>query len=306
MQKTLLKLTYFLWICSIMLLGIGLLSPFYWLFDLISSFTLQLSIATVFFSIILIFKKKYLVGGIAIVLVLLNFLRFLPNDIRTEEIADRDKLTFASMNLLSTNFNSAEVVDYIKALDADVVLILEYTNFWDQALKEGIGNDYSYSVNKIQDDNFGIALFSKHRMLNYRIMDFTNSYFPMVNCKIDFKGTSLNIFGVHLENPMGPNNHKVRSYQIQQSINHLKNMDDVIFIGDFNMTPYSNDFQRIESKLNLTDTRHSIGASWPSFFWPLQIPIDHCFISPSFKLINRTKGPSMGSDHYPIIIELGI
>jgi len=38
----------------------------------------------------------------------------------------------------------------------------------------------------------------------------------------------------------------------------------------------------------------------------LGIPIDHCLVSPEIIVTKRSVGPSVGSDHYPVIIDFSI
>jgi hypothetical protein len=46
--------------------------------------------------------------------------------------------------------------------------------------------------------------------------------------------------------------------------------------------------------------------SWPSLLPFAMIPIDHCLVSGEFTVIDIKIGPDVGSDHLPLIVELGL
>ncbi len=282
------------------------LGGYFWVFDLVTSFSWHIYILSLFISILMLFNKKILKGAILLFLSMFLLIDIYPSDIRAEAEIKDNVIRVASFNLLSTNTNADPVLAYVDSIDPDILLILEYTSFWDVSLKNSIGKRYPYHINRIQEDNFGIGFFSKYPLNNFKIIDFTNSYFPTIYSKVNINGSILNFLGVHYENPMGRRNHNVREMQINKSIDLVSDLDNVVYMGDFNLTPYSKEFKRIEDFSGLVDTRYSISASWPTYFWPLSIPIDHCFISPNIQLIDRIVGPHIGSDHLPIIIDIAL
>ena len=44
--------------------------------------------------------------------------------------------------------------------------------------------------------------------------------------------------------------------------------------------------------------------TWPTYNPLLWIPIDHCLVSPEIIVTDRQIGPDVGSDHYPIVVDL--
>jgi endonuclease/exonuclease/phosphatase family metal-dependent hydrolase len=49
---------------------------------------------------------------------------------------------------------------------------------------------------------------------------------------------------------------------------------------------------------------HGLVNSWPSFFPPASIRIDHCLASPHWRVRRLAAGPGLGSDHRPMINDL--
>ena len=80
----------------------------------------------------------------------------------------------------------------------------------------------------------------------------------------------------------------------------------LIVCGDFNCTTFSPYLKEFHESMGLFDGRQGFGlqATWPTFFPPLAIAIDHFFLSPDLKVKKYKVGPCLSSDHYPVIIDL--
>jgi len=51
---------------------------------------------------------------------------------------------------------------------------------------------------------------------------------------------------------------------------------------------------------------HPLEGTWPSWFAPLRVPIDNCLVSHGLVIVSSHVGASTGSDHLPLVIELGV
>jgi endonuclease/exonuclease/phosphatase (EEP) superfamily protein YafD len=60
--------------------------------------------------------------------------------------------------------------------------------------------------------------------------------------------------------------------------------------------------------MNLRDSQLGFGVqpSFPTFSWAIRIPIDHCLVSPEVVVLDRKLAPSVGSDHFPVMVELAL
>ena len=77
-------------------------------------------------------------------------------------------------------------------------------------------------------------------------------------------------------------------------------------MGDMNCTDHSSHFSDFLRATGLHDSRVGFGrqASWPTMFPYYRIAIDHLFLDDDLAVVNRRLGPMVGSDHFPILIEL--
>jgi len=82
----------------------------------------------------------------------------------------------------------------------------------------------------------------------------------------------------------------------------------LVVVGDLNMTPWSPYFGRLLREGGLRDGRagHGLRPTWPAFFRPLLIPIDHCLVSGEVGVDGFETGPALRSDHRPIIVDLSV
>lgn len=90
-----------------------------------------------------------------------------------------------------------------------------------------------------------------------------------------------------------------------------ENGDNILAIGDWNSAPWS---KRFQDTLTRNDLKTAYPAGWPQttrfFFdyrlhWILGAPVDQFAVSRDIQVVNVALGPDIGSDHLPLIVELG-
>lgn len=87
--------------------------------------------------------------------------------------------------------------------------------------------------------------------------------------------------------------------------------DRMIVAGDFNLTPWSFGLAHLDKRLRLERRDRAI-PSWPAMrrlsgklvALPAFLPIDHIYAGPEWRTVAIRRGPRLGSDHYPLIIDL--
>ena len=80
----------------------------------------------------------------------------------------------------------------------------------------------------------------------------------------------------------------------------------LIVAGDFNTTPWSPHFADLLAAAGLRNAAdgHGYLGTWPPWFWPGLIPIDHVLLKGPLAVTTLRRGPQIGSDHFPIIADL--
>jgi endonuclease/exonuclease/phosphatase (EEP) superfamily protein YafD len=87
--------------------------------------------------------------------------------------------------------------------------------------------------------------------------------------------------------------------------------DRMILAGDFNSTPWSYARRADDAAFGLIRRDRAL-ASWPAedvdrrgLVAPFPfLPIDHVYAGAGWATVSVTRGPRLGSDHYPIIVTL--
>jgi len=89
--------------------------------------------------------------------------------------------------------------------------------------------------------------------------------------------------------------------------------DRLILAGDFNLTPWSFTLRRFDVRVGM-ERRDRALFSWPvrlfpkaPLSWPLALlPIDHLYAGEAWRTVSIRRGPRLGSDHYPIVVQLAL
>lgn len=284
--------------------------PDYWLIDLFAHFKLQyifiatlLLIATRF---VLAYKKSaYLLLVISIGW---NSFYIAPYYFSSQPELPKDSETFklTSLNLLSTNPRTDLVKDYINKENPDILILLEFTPEWENELETFISR-YPHRKLVTRTDNFGIALLSKFEM------ESTVDYFnlnnkPSLIGHISIQNTAYTLIATH---PVPPIHQAAFEHRNQQLTNILSRTSEfakhLIIAGDFNTSSFSNHFRTLLQN-EMTDSRMGFGLlpTWPAGYKAIQTTLDHCLVSKNIRVLNRTTGQSVGSDHLPISILMAI
>ncbi len=99
---------------------------------------------------------------------------------------------------------------------------------------------------------------------------------------------------------------KLAAYLAQQAATEER---PLILSGDLNSTYYAPLYRMVLQRSGLVGTRMwgGILGTWPGFLpQPLRITLDHTLVTPGIQIVNCRIGPSVGSDHKPLIIDLYI
>jgi len=69
-----------------------------------------------------------------------------------------------------------------------------------------------------------------------------------------------------------------------------------------------NYFEEFKKHSGLIDTSDKFGiqATWPSFMPLLGIQVDHVLHSDNVEVTEKSIGPRVGSDHYPVLVRFNI
>jgi len=209
-------------------------------------------------------------------------------------------------NVNTANQNHRAVLDLIRDESPDLVALLEVNQSWAAALAE-LEPDYPHWVKEPRDDNFGIALASRVPIRHQRLLFLGEAGVPSIEVDAQLGESWVKVIATHPLPPTSPENAWYRDGQLAALAGYASQSEHpVVLIGDLNTSPWSHAFRNLIKTSGLLDSALTTGLTltWPVQLAPLRIPIDHCLVSPEIQVLRRVRGPKVGSDHFPIIIDL--
>jgi endonuclease/exonuclease/phosphatase (EEP) superfamily protein YafD len=82
-----------------------------------------------------------------------------------------------------------------------------------------------------------------------------------------------------------------------------------VVCGDFNTPPWTGPLRRFAADARLHDLygrRAWAVYSWPTWGYVLRVPLDNCFVSNGVVVTHHHFGPNVGSDHRPLVVDIGV
>jgi endonuclease/exonuclease/phosphatase (EEP) superfamily protein YafD len=289
----------------------GLLSHVAWPFDLFAHFRVQYAALFVLFAVLLLILRRWVLAlaafaGLAVSAVpLIDYLPDRPSGTATAAVDD-PVFRLLSFNVWYRNPDMARTAAYIEQSRADAVVLLELTPAQAEALRPLLP---SYPHSYIEPSRMGAAVFTKWPVLAAESLPLAQGGAVAARMQVDWRGLPVTVLGVHLNWPLGPRNFAFRNEELAGVVAFSKAQSaPLIVAGDFNLTPWSGYFIEALEASGLHDAARGfgLGRSWPAQFAPVGIRIDHCLLSPHWNSIRAEIGPSLGSDHLPLIAELAL
>ncbi len=288
---------------------VGLISGGWWPLELFDHFRVQYCVLLLAMGAVLAVIRRFSWAGVAFLCASANLWVIVPLYLADISVPVRDKsFRVVSLNLNRENREHGRVTRFIRASGADMVLLMELNGFWANRLA-GLSDTYPYSIERQRQDNFGIALFSKIPLSHGAIKSVGDLDFPMLAVSSEVQGKPLIVIGAHPPPPVSFELAKMREHYLDELAGCVsRQKGSVVVLGDLNTTSWSPLFENLTRKTGLRDSRKGFGVqpTWPVWLPPLLIPVDHCLVSRDISVISRRVGTSVGSDHYPVIVDLGL
>lgn len=287
-----------------LLLVLGAFAESYWIFDILAHFRGQYCAAFLLCGFVLLLCRRTKTGAASLAAGLALAFTFLPSRETPAPPANPARMKLVSFNVLKTNPRRGEIREFLAAENADIVFLTEVTAIWDNDIAD-LRKTYPYKVASDRKKNHGIVLLSKHPFIE-ETMHSTKGGRPWAEAVVAKDGVTYRVAGLHTIVPWGMACSSIRNEQLLDIASHLAGRPRAILCGDLNITPFSPWFQKTLSRGSLVDSSRHAGFSptWMRGVPFFAIPIDHVLLSRDLQLISRRVGPSLGSDHSPLIVEV--
>ncbi|MGH8927316.1 MAG: endonuclease/exonuclease/phosphatase family protein, partial [Acidimicrobiia bacterium] len=223
---------------------------------------------------------------------------------------DTAQLRVVSYNILGSNKHFDEVVNFIRASGADVVVLHEVTRRWEGVIEEAslTDGDWPYEVTRSRaaGDLFGTLVLAP---TGSRVTSFGFGVTDPRAIEISLP-EGIKMLAIHPLSPYTRFRASQNDQQLQFAANWARRQHGpTVVFGDFNSTPWSYPFRRLVAETGLRNSEHGFGLdlSYPADRNPfLRIPIDHLLHSADLATVDRHLGPALGSDHFPLTVDLAM
>jgi endonuclease/exonuclease/phosphatase (EEP) superfamily protein YafD len=277
-----------------------------WPLDLFSHFRVQYALLFLIVAIVLFALRSPLLGALSAVgavFAAIPIVSYMGVQTARAETGSPG-FRVVQFNTWFRNRDYAEIGSFLEKMQPDVIVLEERTRQEAQRLGEFLPS-YPYSYNEPRPH--GVVIFARWPIASAESLPLAEGGVLAARVTLDWRGRPITVLGAHLHWPLGSTNSRLRNAELAGLATlAAARTEPLIVAGDFNITPWSAHFRAALERSGLTDSAagHGLAPSWPAQFPPLGIRIDHCWVSRHWRSTDVRLGPSLGSDHLPLIADL--
>lgn len=222
----------------------------------------------------------------------------------------------ATLRLLTTNVQMEnEQYDrwqrVVRGADPDVILAVEVDDAWAHHL-DTLEEAYPYVVRQPQDNYYGMMLLSRLKLIDPTVRFLVQDDVPSIHTGVELpSGQRICLHGEHPRppEPLRDQDATPRDAELVvlgREIDEQEEQRPTIVAGDLNDVAWSHTTDLFVRLSGLLDPRKGRGLfnTFDAKKPLLRFPLDHVFHSNEFKLVDLKRLVQVGSDHFPVCIEL--
>lgn len=216
------------------------------------------------------------------------------------------EVRLVTANVLMTNRNAEPLLEQLRRLEPDLVLLFETDDWWDERLAS-LKARYPHAVSRPRNDTYGFHLFSRFELIDPKVRSLIDEYVPSLRTGLRLpSGALIDLHGVHPKPPPHQDTARRDAELLLAAQEVRETRAPSILTGDLNDVAWSRTTQLFRRVGGLLDPRIGRGpyptfnANWPLLRWPL----DHVFFEPEFALVELRVLGDIGSDHFPVYAAL--
>ena len=214
-------------------------------------------------------------------------------------------ITVLSANVFQENKEYEKFIALIDKYNPDIFLTMESDENWEKALSV-LEEKYNYNVKVALNNTYGMHLYSKLKIIKYRVHHFVADDLPSIEAKIRTTDNfEFTFFAVHPPppSPTEEENSKERDGELLSIAKKIKqNSDTCVVLGDFNNVAWAKSSILFRKTSETIDGRIGRGfiSSFHTKYWFLRFPIDLMFHTADVFIDELKSLEHFGSDHFPI------
>ncbi|VXB40420.1 Endonuclease [Luteimonas sp. 9C] len=226
--------------------------------------------------------------------------------------ADADtRIRLMASNVLTTNRDADPLIALVRAQRPDVLIAVETDAWWEGKL-EVLTDALPHVMRCPLDNLYGMHVYSRLPLHDAEIRYLVEDDIPSIHATLELEGgRRVTLHALH-PRPPSPTESDSSVDRDAELVIVGRAVHDatlpVIVAGDLNDVAWSRTTRLFRKLSGLLDPRIGRGmyntfhAKLPGLRWPL----DHLFHSRHFTLVGMQRLPDIGSDHFPILVELAL
>lgn len=213
-------------------------------------------------------------------------------------------------NVYQDNRDVKSCLRSIEQNNPDLILLVETDDWWKSELDKKLLKDYVHQLARPLENTYGMVLYSKFELMDPQIKYLVEDDIPSIHTKVRLpSGQIFKLYGIHPQPPVPQENPRSTERDAEILIvakEAVKSKIPVVVAGDLNDVAWSYTTELFLKVSKLLDPRRGRGFynTFHAHYWFLRWPLDHVFCSAHFELCNLKRLSSIGSDHFPMLIEL--
>ena len=285
----------------------GFLDRVSWVFESATLFRLQYAAVLIVAGLLALALRRPWLAGAALVLVAVNIAVIAPwqDDSLATASTGSPTLRIVSFNVEAGNHRYDELAPLVARLRPDILGLMELTPAWASAAEHASTRVRPRRLVP-EPGAYGMGLLSDARPTTSRARRFPADGPTAIVARFRIDRVPVTFVLVHVHTTFAGSVHARELSALAAARPSLGSR--LIVCGDFNTVPWSAQFEDFGHDAGLTDVFRGAWRthSWPSWSPALGALIDHCLISGGLNVRDRSFGPSIGSDHLPLVLDVGI
>jgi endonuclease/exonuclease/phosphatase (EEP) superfamily protein YafD len=295
--------------------GLNLVAPDTWIADTFVHFRIQYLLIGVLVLMLTVWHRNKWLAIAAVATVVLNagqvmtyFAMPAIGQAHAKPTATDNFETYriASANIYARNDSFDLVADWITREDPDFVVLLEAGYRWKSEMQQRL-SQYPHQRLTLRYRGLGKLVISKLPFEKFDTLESVGGRTETPLVTLRRNNAPVRIIGLHTNWPIKYEGAMSRNIELDRVARVAQEQaTPLVALGDYNVTPFSKHFQKMERDGSLR--RASAGRgwlhSWPTFFMPAGIQIDHIMITPSIQVLGYKTGAGLNSDHKWVMADL--
>lgn len=219
------------------------------------------------------------------------------------------RIRVMASNVLGSNRQAERLLTLVREYQPDVLVTLETDQWWETQLDQLL-DDYPHSIRCPLDNLYGMHVYSRLPLEEPELSYLVEDDVPSMHARVRVSDTlAVRMHFLHPAPPSPTENEESteRDAELLVVARSIQDSDDPIIVsGDLNDVAWSPTTRLFRKISGLLDSRVGRGMynTFHAHHWFLRWPLDHFFHSAHFRFIRLLRLPDIGSDHFPVFIEL--